>query len=85
MRSLGCLKFRYLCMYKLLCITHKVIHIISPEYLADIINTQTLSRASSKCHTMIIVKRSTLSAHSESALSVIVPKYWNALHMTLGV
>ena len=66
-------------------ITLKVIHLRSPEYLADIINTQTLSRASSKCHTIIIVKRSTLSAHSDSALSVIVPKYWNALHMTLGV
>ena len=28
---------------------------------------------------MIIVQCSTLSAHSESALSVITPKYWNDL------
>ena len=50
MRSLGCLKCRYLCRYRLLsgsspllCITHKVIHLISPEYLADLISMQTLS------------------------------------------
>ena len=52
MRSLGWLKFRYLCRYRLLCITHKVIHLRSPEYLADLISMHTLSRASRKCHTM---------------------------------
>ena len=60
MRSLGWLKFRYLCRYRLLCITHKVIHLRSPEYLADLISIQTLSRASRKCHTMKIMQRSTL-------------------------
>ena len=79
MRSLGWLKFRYICRYRLLCITHKVIHLRSPEYLADLISIQTLSRASRKCHTMKIVQRSTISAHSESAFSVVAPKYWNAL------
>ena len=68
MRSLGLLKFRYLCRYRLLCITHNVIHLRSPEYLADLISIQTLSRASRKCHMMIIVQRSTLSAHSESLI-----------------
>ena len=33
MRSLGWLKFRYLCRYILPCITYKVIHLRSPEYL----------------------------------------------------
>ena len=33
MRSLGWLKFRYLCRYRLLCITHKVIYLRSLEYL----------------------------------------------------
>ena len=70
MRSLGWFKFRYLCRYRLLCITHKVIHLRSPEYLADLISMHTLSRASRKCHTMKIVQRSTISAHSESAFSV---------------
>ena len=79
MRSLGKLKFRYLCRYRLLCITHKVIHLRSPEYLAALISIQTLSRASRKCHTMNIVQRSTISAHSESAFSVVAPKHWNAL------
>ena len=79
MRSLGWLKFRYLCRYRLLCITYKVIHLRSPEYLADLISMHTLSRASRKCHTMKIVQRSTISAHSESAFSVVAPKYWNSL------
>ena len=79
MRSLGWLKFRYLCRYRLLCITHKVIHLRSPEYLADLISMHTLSRASRKCHTMKIVQRSTISAHSDSAFSVVAPKYWNSL------
>ena len=79
MRSLGWLKFRYICRYRLLCITHKVIYLRSPEYLADLISFQILSRASRKCHTMKIVQRSTLSAHSESAFSVVSSKYWNAL------
>ena len=47
-RSLGWLKFRYLCRYILLCITHKVIHLRSPEYLADLISIKTISRASRK-------------------------------------
>ena len=48
MRSLDWLKFRYLCRSRLLYITHKVIHLISPEYLADLISIQTLSLASRK-------------------------------------
>ena len=79
MRSLGWLKFRYICRYRLLCITHKVIHLRSPEYLADLIGIQTLSRSSRKCHTMKIVQRSIISAHSESAFSVVAPKCWNAI------
>ena len=79
MRSLGWIKFRYICRYRLLCITHKVDHLRSPEYLADLISIQTCSRASRKCHTMKIVQRSTISAHSKSAFSVVAPKYWNAL------
>ena len=55
-RSLGWLKFRYLCRYRPLCITHKVIYHRSPEYLADMINIQTFNRASRKCHTMIILQ-----------------------------
>ena len=49
------------------------------EYLADLISMHTLSRASRKCHTMKIVQRSTISAHSESAFSVVAPKNWNSL------
>ena len=56
MRSLNWLKFRYLCRYRLLCITHKVIYLRFSEYLADLISIQILSRASRKCHTMKIVQ-----------------------------
>ena len=42
MRSLGWLKFRYLCRYRLLCNTHKVVHLRSPEYLADLFSIQTI-------------------------------------------
>ena len=61
MLSFGWLKFRYICRFRLLCITHNVIYLRSPECLADMINIQILSRASRKCHTMIIVQRSTIS------------------------
>ena len=77
MRPLGWLKFRYLCRYRLLCITHKVIYLRSPEYLSDMISIQTLSQASRKCHTMKIVQRSTISVHSESAFPEVSPQYWN--------
>ena len=75
MRSLGCLKFRYLCSYRLLCITHKVIYLRSPEYLTDLISIQTLSRTSMKYRTMKIVQHSTLSAHSESDFSMVAYIY----------
>ena len=79
MRSIGWFTFMYLCRYRLLCINHNVIHLISPEYLADMINIQTLSRASRKCHDDYCATLDFLSAHSESAFSVIDTKYWNAL------
>ena len=38
MRSLGWLKFRYICIHRLLCITHKAIRCVFPEYLAQSIS-----------------------------------------------
>ena len=35
MRSLGCLKFRYIYKHRLLCIRHKAIHRGFPEYLLN--------------------------------------------------
>ena len=34
MKSLGWLKFRYICKHRILCITHKAIHRGFPEYLS---------------------------------------------------
>ena len=51
MRSLGWLKFRYICIYRLLCITRKVILRGFPEYLAQSIIIILISnRSSRKCH-----------------------------------
>ena len=40
MRLLGWLKFRYICIHRLLCITHKAIYRGFPEYLAQSITIQ---------------------------------------------
>ena len=63
--------------YMLLCITHKAIHIVFPEYLAQSIIIQSSNISSRKCHVMKLVKRSTSLAYSESDFSVIVPNSWN--------
>ena len=79
MRSLGWLKFRYICIHRLLCITHKAIHRGFPEYLAQSITIQSSNRSSRKCHIMKLVQQSTSLAFSVSAFSVIAPKSWNSL------
>ena len=79
MRSLGWLKFRYICINRLLCITHKAIHRGFPEYIAQSITIQSSNRSSRKCHIMKLVQQSTSLAFSESAFSVIAPKSWNSL------
>ena len=58
-RSLGWLKFRYICIHGLLCITHNAIHRVFPEYLAQSITNQSSNRSSQKCHIMKLVQRST--------------------------
>ena len=79
MRSLGCLKFRYIFIHKLLCITHKAIHHGLYEYLAQSITIQSSNRSSRKCNIMKLVQRSTSLAYSESSFSVIALKSWNSL------
>ena len=79
MRYLGWLNFTYICIYRLLCITHKAIHRGFTEYLAQSITIQSSNRSSRKCHITKLVQRSTLLAYSESAFSIISPKGWNSL------
>ena len=76
MRSQGWLKFRYICKYSLLCITHKAIHLGFPE-LSIIIQSYNIS--SRKCQVMKLVQRSKSLVCSESAFSDIAPKSWNSL------
>ena len=79
MRSLGWIKFRYICIHRLLCITHKAIHRGFPEYLAQPITMQSSNRFSRKFHIMKLVQLSTSLAYSESVVLVIAPKIWNSL------
>ena len=79
MRSLVWFKFRYICIPRLLCITHNAIHRGFPEYLAQSITIQSSNRSSRKCYFMKLVQQSTSLAFYESALSVIAPKSWNSL------
>ena len=59
MRSLGWLKFIYICIHRLLYITHKAIHRGFPKYLAQSITIQSSNISSRKCHIMKLVQRST--------------------------
>ena len=79
MRSLGWLKCRYICIHRLLSITHKAIHRGFSEYFAQSITIQSSNRSSRKCHIMKLVQRSTSLVFSESAFMVIAPKSWNSL------
>ena len=54
MRSLCWFKFRYICIHRLLCITHKAIHRGFPEYLAQSIIIQSLNRSSRKTQQTVI-------------------------------
>ena len=47
-RSIGWLNFRYIRKHRLLCITHKDIHRIFPEYLAKYISIQRYNRSTRK-------------------------------------
>ena len=68
MRSLGWLKFRYICIHRLLGITHKAIHRGFPEYIAQSITIQSSNRSSRKCHIMKLVQQSTSLAFSSRLL-----------------
>ena len=69
MRSLGWLNFRYICIYRLLYITHKAIHRLFSEYLAQSITFHSLNRFCLKFHCMKVVQHYTSLAYSESAFS----------------
>ena len=57
MRSLGWLKFSYIYIHRLLCITHKAIYRGFPEHLAQSIIIQSSNRSSRKFHVMKFVQR----------------------------
>ena len=78
MRSIGCLKFRYICKHMLLCITHKAIHLGFTTYLDQSIIIQSYNRSSRKCYIVKLVQCSTYLTYSNSAVLVVSPVSWNS-------
>ena len=76
MKSIGWLKFRYICKHGLLCITYiyKAIYLVFPKYLDKSIIIQSYNISSWKWHVMKFVQCSTSLAYFVSALSVIALK-----------
>ena len=79
MHSLGWLKFRLVCKFRLLCITHRAIYRVSPNYLVNIITIRTDYRPRRVGSTMMLHEPITATVYDKSAFAVAAPKYWNAL------
>ena len=82
MHSLGWLKFRLFCKFRLLCITHRSIYRASPKYLAIMITIRTDYRPRRVGLTIMLHQPITATVYAESAFAVAAPKCWNALQMT---
>ena len=79
MHSLGWLKFRLVCKFRLLCITYRAIYQASPKYLANVITIRTDYRSRRVGSNMMLHQAITTSVYAESAFAVAAPKCWNAL------
>ena len=79
MRSIVWLKFRYICKHRLLCITHKAIHLEVPEYLVKSIIIQSYNISSRKFYIMKLVQRSIYLVYSKSTVLVVASKICNSL------
>ena len=79
MHSLGWLKFRLVCKFRLLCITYRAIYQASPKYLANVITIRTDYRPRRVGSNMMLHQAITTTVYAESAFAVAAPKCWNAL------
>ena len=79
MATLGWLKFRYLCKFRLLCITHKAIYMGVPSYLSKGLIIRETNRPSRKCELMKLSVPFVSSMYADDAFTVATPKYWNSL------
>ena len=79
MHSLGWLKFRLVCKFRIICITHRAIYQASPEYLTNVINLRTDNRPRRVGSNMMLHQPITTTVYAELAFAVIAPKCWNAL------
>ena len=79
MYSLGWLKFRLVCKFRLFFITYRDIYRASPNYLANIITIRTDYRPRRVCSSMMLHQPITATVYAESAFAVAAPKCWNVL------
>ena len=79
MHSLGWLKFRLVCKYRLLCITNRAIYQASPKYLVNVITIRTDYRPRCVGSNMMLHQPITTTVYAESSFAVAAPKYWNSL------
>ena len=79
MHSLGWLKFRLVCKYRLLCITHRAIYQARPKYLANVITMRTDYRPRCVGVNIVIHLPISTTVYAESTFAVAAPKCWNAL------
>ena len=74
MAILGWLKFRDICKFRLLCITHKAIYIGVPEYLSKGVIIRVTTRPSRKCELMKLSVPFDSSMYADAAFTVAAPK-----------
>ena len=67
MATLGWLKFRDICKFRLLCITHKAIYMGVPEYLSNGVILLATTRPSSKCELMKLYVPFVSSMYADAA------------------
>ena len=79
MAILGWLKFRDICKFHLLCITHKAIYMGVPEYLSKIVSIRAITCPSCKYELMKLSVPLVSSMYEYAAFTVAAPKYWNSL------
>ena len=79
MHSLGCLKFRLICKFRLLCITHRASYKAINEYHANLITISTDNIPRLVGSNMMLHQPITTTLYAESVFAAVAPKCWNAL------
>ena len=82
---LGWLKFRDMCKFRILCITHKAIYIGVPDYLSKVVSIRSTTRPSREYKLTKLSVPLLSSMYADAAFTVAAPKYWNTLRDHLRI